>query len=79
MPTAVVPVAPEVGRVIGDHDEMEHPHRNREIASRAEVLLGRLVRLDGADRYVEKMAHAMTAMVAASAITTIAISAADFS
>ncbi len=74
-----MPVTAQVGRLVRDHNEMERARWDRRLASRAEVLLLRLVGLDRIDGYVEKIAHAMTANVASTAMTTTAMSRADFS
>lgn len=54
---------------------MEDAWWDGEIATGAQVLLGRLIRLDRRDCYVEKMAHAITAIVAAMASTNMTMSA----
>ncbi len=74
-----MPVTTHVCRLVRDHNEMERAGRDGRLASRAEVLLLRLVGLDRIDGYVEKIAHAMTANVASTAMTTTAMSRADFS
>ena len=74
-----MPVTTHVGRLVWNDDQMERARRDRRLASRAEVLLPRLVGLDRIDGYVEKIAHAMTANVASTAITTTAMSSADSS
>jgi hypothetical protein len=72
-------MAAQVDGVVGNHDQVECPRRYREITPGAQVLLEGLVGLNRADGYVEKRAHAITASVAASAMTTITMSNADFS
>ncbi len=74
-----MPVTTHVGRLVWNDHEMERARRDGRLASRAEVLLLRLVRLDRVDGYVEKIAHAITANVASTAMTTTAMSRADFS
>ena len=67
-----------VDLVVGDHDQMERPRWDRVVTARAEVLLDRLVGLDRVDRYPAKIAHAMTAAMASTAMTTITMSMAVF-
>ncbi len=74
-----MPMTTHVGRLVRNHDKMERARRDRQLASRAEVFLLCLVRLDQIDGYVEKIAHAITANVASTAMTTTAMSRADFS
>lgn len=74
-----MPVATHVGRLVRNDHQMERARRDRQLAPRAEVLLLGLVGLDRIDGYVEKMAHAMTAKVESTAITTMTMSRADFS
>ncbi len=74
-----MPVTTHIGRLVWNDDQMKCARRNRRLASRAEVLLLRLVGLDRIHGYVEKIAHAMTANVANTAMTTTAMSRADFS
>ncbi len=74
-----MPVTTQVGCLVRDHNEMERARRDSHFASRAEVLFLCLVGLDRIDGYVEKIAHAMTANVASTAMTTTAMSRTDFS
>ena len=74
-----MPVTAHIGCAVGNDHKMEGARRDRQIAARAKVFLLRLVGLDGIDGYVEKIAHATTANVASTAITTMAMSRADFS
>src|SRR5690606_6213294 len=48
-PAAVVPVAAQVGCLVGDGDDVAGAPGNVLVAPRAQVGLGRLVRLDAAD------------------------------
>lgn len=57
MPATVVPVAAEVGRLVGHHDEVERPRRNGGVAAGAYVVLTGGVRLYRRDRY-PRIAHA---------------------
>lgn len=75
----MVPVAPQVDGIVGHDNDVERPGGDGQITARAQVVLGRLIRLDRADRYVEKIAHAITATVAAIAATTMAMSTPDLS
>lgn len=74
-----MPVPPEIDGVVGYDHDVEGPGRDGQLTAGAQVLLLRLVGLNRIDRYVEKSAHAMTAMVRATAPMTIAMSSADFS
>lgn len=74
-----MPVTSQIGFIIRNNHEMKRSRWNREIAARAEILLDRLVRLNGTDGYVEKSAHAMTASIAAPATTTMTMSRGLFS
>ncbi len=74
-----MPVTTHVGGPVRNDHEMERPRWDRQLAPRAEVFLLGLVGLDRVDGYVEKMAHAMTANVDSTAITTMTMSRADFS
>jgi|GEM_PF-2282520 len=75
----MVPVAPKVDGIIGDHHHMEGPRWDGQFTSRTEIFLLCLVWLYGVDGYVEKRAHAITAAVATTTRTTMATSNADFS
>ena len=75
----MVPVTPQVDRIVRDHDEVKRPLGDGRLTAGTYVLLGSLIRLHGSDGQLEKIAHAMTPMVAARAMTTIAMSAADLS
>jgi len=79
VPAPVVPVTAHVDRIVGYDDEMEGPGRDGVLTARAEVLLDRLIGLNGAHRHPERIAHAITATMARTAITTIAMSSAVFS
>ena len=57
MPATMVPMAAEVRRVVGHHNEMESPRRNRGVAAGAYVVLAGGVRLYRRDRY-PRIAHA---------------------
>ena len=69
----------QVGPLIGDHHEMEGARRDRLVTAGAEILLGGRIGLDRRDSHPEKIAHANTAIVANTAKTTIAMSAAVLS
>lgn len=74
-----MPVATQIGLVVGNHDEVERSRWDRQIAPGADVVLHRLIGLDGTDRYVEKSAHAITAMMATTVRTIITMSTTDLS
>lgn len=74
----MVPVSAHVHFVLRDDHDMERAGRNRVIATGTEVLLDSLIGLDGSDRQPAKIAHAMTASMASTAMTTMAMSTADF-
>lgn len=52
-----MPVSSQVRVVIRDYDHVESPGRNRQLTSRAQVLLGRRMWLDRGDGHPEKIAH----------------------
>lgn len=70
----MVPMATEIRSLVGNHDQVEGALGNAPFTARADVLLRRLVGLDGTDRYVEKTAHAINATITASATTTMTTS-----
>ncbi len=70
-----MPVTSKVGGLIRDHDEMESPGRDGELASRAQILLGRRIGLHRGDGYPEKIAHASTTNAAIRPMMSIAMSA----
>jgi hypothetical protein len=74
-----MPVTTQVGRFVRNDHKMECARRDSQLAARAEVFLLCLIGLDQIDGYVEKIAHAITANVASTAMTTTAMSRADFS
>ena len=80
VPASVMPMPPQIGRMIWDHDEMERPRGDGVVAARADVGLSGSVWLDGSDGDVvvgshpAKIAQATTANVSAIAPTTIAMS-----
>lgn len=74
VPTAMVPMSPQIGSLVGDDHEVEGSRGDRPIASRTEVFLDRLIGLDGSDSYAEKIAHAITASMARMATTTMMMS-----
>lgn len=78
MPASVVPVTTHVDSIVGNNDEVKRPCRDRVVAARADILLDCLIRLHWYDRHPEKMAHAITANVTSTAITTMAMSNAVF-
>lgn len=53
VPAASMPVAPQVGSVVGHHDDVEGPRRDDRFASWAHVRLAGRIGLDGDDRYFE--------------------------
>lgn len=75
-----MPVPPEIGRVVGDHDEVERSRGDGVVTARADVGLPGGMRLDGSDGdfvvgfHPAKIAQATTANVSAIAPTTIAMS-----
>lgn len=70
-----MPVTSKVGDLIRDHDEMEGPGRDGELAPRAQILLGRRIGLHRGDGYPEKIAHASTANAAIRPMMSMAMSA----
>ncbi len=70
MPTAVVPVTPKVRFMIGHDDEMKCPNRDRQITTRAKVLLASCIWLDRANGHPENIAHTTRAIAAPMASTT---------
>jgi hypothetical protein len=52
-PTAAVPMAPQIGCIIGDSDNVTGARRNVLVASRTQVGLGRFVRLHAPDLNLE--------------------------
>lgn len=74
-----MPMPAQVGRFIRDDDQVEGPRRDGQITAGADVLLDCLIGLDRVDRYVENRAHAITAMIAATARTIITMSTIDLS
>lgn len=76
MPATVMPVTPPIGSVIGHHDQMECARWDRPVAPGAQIVLSRLIGLHGCDGYVEKIAHAMSASIAAMATTIMTTSSA---
>ncbi len=75
-----MPMPPEIGRMVGDHDEMERGRGDGVVTAGADVGLPGSMRLDGGDGDVvvgshpAKIAQATTANVSAIATTTIAMS-----
>jgi hypothetical protein len=47
VPTATVPVAPEIRCLLGYNNEMSHTDLDCVVTTRAHVYLARLIRLDG--------------------------------
>ena len=76
MPATMVPVAAEVGRVVGHHDEMKGPGGNRGMAAGAYVGLTGGVRLYRRDRY-PRIAHASKITMTTNVPTTRAMSSGD--
>ena len=76
MPATVVPVAAEVGRLVGHHDEVERPRRNGGVAAGAYVVLTGGVRLYRRDRY-PRIAHASRITTTTIVPTTRAMSSGD--
>lgn len=71
-----MPVAAQVGLVVGHNDDMKGPWWNGVLTARTEVVLAGGVGLNRGDRHPEKIAHATTETIAISAITMAAMSAA---
>lgn len=71
-----MPVPAQVGGLVRHDDHVEGSGGDGQLASRAQVLLAGLVGLDGGDGHPEKIAHPITSKVAATASTTITMSAA---
>ena len=76
MPATVVPVAAQVWRVVGNHDEMERPRSNGGVAAWANVILTGGVRLNRRNRY-PRIAHASKITTTMIVPTTRAMSSGD--
>ena len=76
MPATVVPVAAEIRRVVGHHDEMESPGWNGGVAARAYVVLAGGIGLNRRDRY-PRIAHASRITTTTIVPTTRAMSSGD--
>jgi len=63
--------------VVRDNHQVKCAWRDRSLATRAQVLLARLIGLDGTDGYVENNAHAISASAVPTASTTIAMSSSE--
>ena len=74
----MVPVTSHFDGVVGDHHDMKGPREDGVVTAGADIGLHRLIRLDGVDVHPAKIAHAMTARMASTAKTTIAMSSAVF-
>lgn len=74
VPAPMMPVPSHVRGLIGYHDEVKRARWDGPVAPGTQVFLGGLVGLNGRDRYVEKIAHAMTASMARIATTTMRMS-----
>lgn len=74
-----MPVTSQVGPLVRHNHQMEGSRWDGEVTSGAQVFLARLVRLDGANSYAEKIAHAITAKIDSTATITIAMSRTDLS
>lgn len=70
-----MPMATQIGGVVRDDYQVKGPWWDAQITSGAQVILARLIRLDGGDRHPEKIAHPITSKVAARASTTMTMSA----
>ena len=64
VPASVVPVAPQVGGLVGYHHHVKDPCRDGQPAAGAEVFLDGRVGLYRADGYPEKIAHTSSATIA---------------
>lgn len=53
-----MPVASQIGLLVGHHHEVKRPRRDTQVTSGTQVLLGGRIRLDRGDRHTEKIAHA---------------------
>jgi len=67
---------PQIGLVVGNHDEMKSARWNGVLTPGADVVLAGGVGLDGGHRHPEKIAHPTTATIAMRAMTMAAMSAA---
>ena len=47
VPTTTVPVAPEIGCISGNHNEVPHANLDGAVTAGAYIALARLIRLDG--------------------------------
>lgn len=79
VPTAVVPVTPQVGGLVGHYDHMKNTRRDGQLAARAEVFLDGCVGLHQVDGHPEKIAHTSTATVARMPMASITVSPAFLS
>lgn len=78
-----MPVAPQIGMMLGHHDDVSVAHLDEAVAPGAQIALARRVRLDGDDDLVveaaqpEKAAHTTRAAATARVTTTSTMSAAE--
>lgn len=70
----MVPVTSEIWSFVWHDNEVEGARWNRTVTSRTQVFLPSLIWLDRGDCHVEKMAHAIKAIIAAIATTTMMMS-----
>ena len=70
MPATMVPMASEIGSIIGNYDQVEGALWNASVTAGTDVRLRRLIGLYRSDGYGEKTAHAINATITASATTT---------
>ena len=74
----MVPVSSQIGRLIRHYHEVKLARRYLTLTSGTQITLGGLIGLNGGDGHVEKMAHAIRAIITASATTTMTMSNAVF-
>ena len=74
----MVPVPSQIGCVVRYNHQMEPARWDLALTPGAKVPLGGLIRLNRGDGHVEKMAHAIRAIIAAIATTTMMMSSAVF-
>lgn len=70
MPATVMPMTSQIRLMVRDHNEMEGPFGDGQIATGTQILLACGVRLHRADDYPEKIAHNTKATAVPIARTT---------
>ena len=73
-----MPVTSQIGCIVGHNHQMELARRYLTLTSGAQITLCCLIRLNRGDGHVEKIAHAIRAIITAIATTTMMMSKAVF-